>query len=105
MTEPQHETTLDFIPDGEEMITLPASIIIVTTSYLEQIASIKKERERRIATNSKAFLADVFKCLDPINNKLANEVTIRIVADRYFEPKLISYKYIIERSEFTKKPH
>jgi hypothetical protein len=94
---------MDFIPEGDDQVTFPASLLIVTTSYLEQIASIKKEREKRQVTSSKTFLADVFKTLEPITNKQAHEVTIRIVADKWYEPKLISSRYIVERVEYGKK--
>lgn len=103
MSSPKHETTIDFIPEGDTMVEFPASLLIVTTSYLEEIASIKKERERRQVTSSKSFLADVFKTLEPITNKQAHEVTIRIVADKWYEPKLISSRYIVERVEYGKK--
>lgn len=97
---PKHETTTEYEDDGQTIV-IPASLLITTMSYHEQLGTVKKEREKKHLTSSKTFLSDVISCLEPISKKQAREVIITIVADKYYEPRLVTHKYLVERREVS----
>lgn len=101
--EPKHETIIEVTQEGEDTVTIPASLLLSMMSYHEELGTIKKERERRIQTSNKDFLAKVISAIDPISKKQTHEVVLTITADKWFEPRLIKQRYLVSRTEVSKK--
>lgn len=102
-TSPQHETHVEYIPEGDEMLTIPASLLIRTLSYYEQLGSEKTEREVRTITSHLALLADVARALEVIKNKKTPELQITVTTDKYGEPKLIKHRYVLNSKSYGRQ--
>lgn len=102
-TNPKHETHVEYVPEGEEMLTIPASLLIRTLSYYEQLGSEKTEREIRTITSHVTLLADVARALEVIKNKKTPELHIIITTDRYGEPKLVKQRYMLDNKSYGRQ--
>lgn len=94
---PRHQNVIQTEQVGDEMITIPASIIIQTLSYLEELGIVKKEVEKRKITSHQTILADVLSCLNVFKETPTREVVITVTTDKWGEPTLVKHRYVLEK--------
>ncbi len=98
---PKHEIITDNIPQSEEMISIPVDVLINTLSYHETLGSEGKTRQKNLLTSGHTYLADVISCLDVIKDGATRKVTITVTLDKYFEPKLITKRYLVDHRDYS----
>lgn len=74
-----------------------------TQAYHEQLASILEERIDSIQTTHQTFLADIMKCLEPINTGKTQKLNIEIKADTYKNPTMIVRSFVTYKEEFKRR--
>ncbi len=103
-TNPKHQTVVETTPEGEDVISIPVSLLLNTMSFHEKLGSERTEREIRTITSRMTLLSDLMKCMDVISSKVASEVQITITTDRTGEPKLIRHRYQVSAKDYGRQP-
>lgn len=98
---PRHQNVTTFDSLDDETITIPANIIVNTLAYLDELAIVKKEIEKRRLTSSHTVLADLIACLNVFKETGAREVVITVTTDKYGEPALVKHRYAVEKRNVT----
>jgi len=76
---------------------------IETSSYHEQLSSIREQIEQHIQTSKDTFLGDIITCLSLITDQKTKELTIVIKSDDRYMPKLITQVYTVKKEDFNKR--
>lgn len=79
-------------PDG--------SIVAVTESYFDELASRKELVIKKVKTSHKDFLSDIIACLDVVSKKQTKELILRITVDEYYNPDIIVKEYVVKRENY-----
>lgn len=94
---PKHTkiTTYTELEDG--------SIMAVTKSYFDDLASRKEDIIKNVKTNNNNFLSDVLSCLDVINKQQTKELNLKITVDEWNKPSLIVKKYTVKKDNYKRR--
>lgn len=79
------------------------SILAITESYFEELASRKENVIQNKRTNHNDFLSDVISCLDVINKQQAKELHLTITVDEWNKPCLIVKEYTIRKENYKRR--
>ena len=99
--QPKHEVITENVPESEVMITIPADVLINTMSYHETLGSVSKTRQKNLLTSGHTYLADIISCLDVVKDGSTRKLTITVTLDKYFEPKLITKRYLVDHKDYS----
>lgn len=79
------------------------SILAVTETYFEKLASLKQEVVKSIKTNHNDFLKDLISSVDVISKQQTKELELRISVDEWGKPCRIVKQYTIQREDYKRR--
>lgn len=79
------------------------TLLSITESYFEDLASRKEDIIAKIKTNRNNFLSDVISCLDVISKQQAKELHLTITVNEWNQPDIIVKQYTVRKETFNKR--
>lgn len=97
VSDPKHTKITEFEEQED------GTLLITTSSYFEELSSIKQKVAKNVKTSKATFLSDIISCLDPVNKQQTKELTLTIVLDEWNQPAHIVKEYTIKKENYKRR--